>query len=134
MEGKIVENKKEGSSLLSRSIPLFYLSHLSYLSIYLVCLRSTTPLWFTDICLQDVGDKHERGLIVEPNFFEDCHCGRALRNRFLLNNFSPFFSHSLNGFNLRFFRTPYAHCGILAYSNLNETRISIMTDKDKKKV
>ena len=48
MEGKIVENKKEGSSLLSRSIPLFYLSHLSYLSSYLVCLRSTTPLWFTD--------------------------------------------------------------------------------------
>ncbi len=48
MEGKIVGNKKEGSSLLSRSIPLFYLSHLSYLSIYLVCLRSTTPLWFTD--------------------------------------------------------------------------------------
>ena len=48
MEGKIVENKKEGSSLLSRSIPLSYLSHLSYLSIYLVCLRSTTPLWFTD--------------------------------------------------------------------------------------
>ena len=49
MEGKIVENKKEGSSLLSRSIPLSYLSHLSHLSIYLVCLRSTTPLWFTDI-------------------------------------------------------------------------------------
>ena len=48
MEGKIVENKKEGSSLLSRSIPLSYLSHLSHLSIYLVCLRSTTPLWFTD--------------------------------------------------------------------------------------
>ena len=48
MEGKIVGNKKEGSSLLSRSIPLFYLPHLSYLSIYLVCLRSTTPLWFTD--------------------------------------------------------------------------------------
>ena len=48
MEGKIVGNKKEGSSLLSRSIPLFNLSHLSYLSIYLVCLRSTTPLWFTD--------------------------------------------------------------------------------------
>ena len=48
MEGKIVGNKKEGSSLLSRSIPLFYLSHLSYPFIYLVCLRSTTPLWFTD--------------------------------------------------------------------------------------
>ena len=48
MEGKIVENKKEGSSLLSRSIPLSYLSHLSHPFIYLVCLRSTTPLWFTD--------------------------------------------------------------------------------------
>ncbi len=48
MEGKIVGNKKEGSSLLSRSIPLFYLSHLSHPFIYLVCLRPTTPLWFTD--------------------------------------------------------------------------------------
>ena len=50
MEGKIVGNKKEGSSLLSRSIPLFYLSHLFHLSVYIVCLRSrsTTPLWFTD--------------------------------------------------------------------------------------
>ena len=48
MEGKIVENKKEGRSFLSQSIPLSYLSHLSYLSIYIVCLRSTTPLWFTD--------------------------------------------------------------------------------------
>jgi hypothetical protein len=47
MEEKIVENKKEGSSF-SRSLSLSYLLHLSHLSIYLVCLRSTTPLWFTD--------------------------------------------------------------------------------------
>ena len=49
MEEKIVENKKEGSSF-SSSLSLSYLSHLSHLSlsIYLVCLRSTTPLWFTD--------------------------------------------------------------------------------------
>ncbi len=30
------------------SFTLLYLSHLSHPSIYLVCLRSTTPLWFTD--------------------------------------------------------------------------------------
>ncbi len=47
MEEKIVENKKEGSSF-SSSLSLPSLSHLSHQSIYLVCLRSTTPLWFTD--------------------------------------------------------------------------------------
>ncbi len=43
-----MRTKKEGKSFLSSSNPLSYLSHLSLLSIYIVCLRSTTPLWFID--------------------------------------------------------------------------------------
>ncbi len=63
MEEKIVENKKEGSSF-SWSLSLSYLSHLSHLSIYLVCLRSTTPLWFTD----DTGScvRFERAILDWP--------------------------------------------------------------------
>ena len=48
MEEKIVGNKKEGSSFPSPSFSLSSLPHLVYLSVYSVCLRSTTPLWFTD--------------------------------------------------------------------------------------
>ncbi len=49
MEEKIVENKKE--DLPSRDLfhSLISITSLIYRSIYLVCLRSTTPLWFTDI-------------------------------------------------------------------------------------
>ena len=47
MEEKIVGNKMEGSSF-SRSLSLSCIYLISHPSTYLVCLRSTTPLWFTD--------------------------------------------------------------------------------------
>jgi hypothetical protein len=48
MEEKIVENKKEDVPSLDLFHSLIYCISLIYLSIYLVCLRPTTPLWFTD--------------------------------------------------------------------------------------
>ena len=48
MEEKIVENKKEDLPSLDLFHSLISVASLIYLSIYLVCLRSTTPLWFTD--------------------------------------------------------------------------------------
>ncbi len=45
MEGK---DRWEQNSF-SSSLSLSYLSHLSSLSVYIVCLRSTTLLWFNDI-------------------------------------------------------------------------------------
>ena len=48
MEEKIVENKKEDLPSLDLFHSLVSIASLIYLSIYLVCLRSTTPLWFTD--------------------------------------------------------------------------------------
>ncbi len=49
MEEKIVENKKEDIPSLDLFHSLIYCISLIYPSIYLVCLRSTTPLWFTDM-------------------------------------------------------------------------------------
>ena len=48
MEEKIVENKKEDLPSLDLSHSLIYIASLIYRSINIVCLRSTTPLWFTD--------------------------------------------------------------------------------------
>ena len=48
MEEKIVENKKEDLPSLDLFHSLISIASLIYRSIYLVCLRSTTPLWFTD--------------------------------------------------------------------------------------
>jgi hypothetical protein len=48
MEEKIVGRKK-GSSLLSTSLSLSYLSHLSHPPhLHCACATPTTPLWFTD--------------------------------------------------------------------------------------
>ena len=48
MEEKIVENKKEDlPSLDLFHSRIYYISRI-YQSIYLVCVQSTTPLWFTD--------------------------------------------------------------------------------------
>ena len=47
MEEKIVENKKEDLPSLDLFHSLISIASLIYQSIYLVCLRSTTPLWFT---------------------------------------------------------------------------------------
>ncbi len=52
MEEKIVENKKDD---LFHSL-IYYISRI-YLSIYLVCIRSTTPLWFTDRVIREVSVK-----------------------------------------------------------------------------
>ena len=49
MEEKIVGNKKEDLPSLDLFHSLISIASLIYRSIYLVCLRSTTPLWFTDI-------------------------------------------------------------------------------------
>ena len=51
MEEKIVGNKKEDLPSLDLFHSLIPISSLTYRSIYLVCLRSTTPLWFTDKCM-----------------------------------------------------------------------------------
>ena len=48
MEEKIVGNKKEDLPSLDLFHSLISIASLIYRSIYLVCLRSTTPLWFTD--------------------------------------------------------------------------------------
>ncbi len=48
MEDKIVENKKEDLPSLDLFHSLISIASLIYRSLYLVCLRSTTPLWFTD--------------------------------------------------------------------------------------
>ena len=48
MEEKIVENKKEDLPSLDLFHSLISIASLTYLSIYLVCVQSTTPLWFTD--------------------------------------------------------------------------------------
>ncbi len=48
MEEKIVGNKKEDLPSLDLFHSLIYYISRIYLSIYLVCIRSTTPLWFTD--------------------------------------------------------------------------------------
>ena len=48
MEEKIVENKKEDLPSLDLFHSLISIASLIYLSIYLVCVQSTTPLWFTD--------------------------------------------------------------------------------------
>ncbi len=48
MEEKIVGNKKEDLPSLDLFHSLISISSLIYRSIHLVCLRSTTPLWFTD--------------------------------------------------------------------------------------
>ncbi len=48
MEEKIVENKKEDLPSLDLFHSLISIASPIYRSIYLVCLRSTTPLWFTD--------------------------------------------------------------------------------------
>jgi hypothetical protein len=72
MEEKIVEDKKEGSSF-SWSLSLSYLSHLSHLSIYLVCLRSTTPLWFTDKDISALScDCKSHTLIANGRHFRLC--------------------------------------------------------------
>ena len=49
MEEKIVENKKEDLPSLDLFHSLISIASLIYQSIYLVCVQSTTPLWFTDI-------------------------------------------------------------------------------------
>ena len=49
MEEKIVGNKKEDLPSLDLFHSLISIASLIYLSIYLVCVQSTTPLWFTDI-------------------------------------------------------------------------------------
>jgi hypothetical protein len=49
MEEKIVENKKEDLPSLDLFHSLVSISTLIYRSIYIVCIRSTTPLWFTDM-------------------------------------------------------------------------------------
>ncbi len=48
MEEKIVENKKEDLPSLDLFHSLISIASLIYQSIYLVCVQSTTPLWFTD--------------------------------------------------------------------------------------
>ena len=48
MEEKIVENKKEDLPSLDLFHSLISIATLIHLSIYLVCVQSTTPLWFTD--------------------------------------------------------------------------------------
>ena len=48
MEEKIVGNKKEDLPSLDLFHSPISIASLIYRSIYLVCLRSTTPLWFTD--------------------------------------------------------------------------------------
>ncbi len=48
MEEKIVGNKKEDLPSLDLFHSLISISSLIYRSIYSVCPRSTTPLWFTD--------------------------------------------------------------------------------------
>ena len=57
MEEKIVENKKEDLPSLDLFHSLTSITSLIYLSIYLVCVQSTTPLWFTDKPLA-VGSQH----------------------------------------------------------------------------
>ncbi len=54
MEEKIVENKKEDLPSLDLFHSLISIVSLVYLSIYLVCVQSTTPLWFTDNCITDI--------------------------------------------------------------------------------
>jgi hypothetical protein len=56
MEEKIVGNKKEDLPSLDLFHSPISIASLIYRSIYLVCIRSTTPLWFTDtlISYQDV--------------------------------------------------------------------------------
>ena len=49
MEEKIVENKKEDLPSLDLFHSLISTASLIYLPIYLVCVQSTTPLWFTDM-------------------------------------------------------------------------------------
>ena len=49
MEEKIVENKKEYLPSFDLFHSLISIASLIYQSIYLVCVQSTTPLWFTDI-------------------------------------------------------------------------------------
>ena len=71
MEEKIVENKKEGSSF-SWSLSLSHLLQLSHLSIYLVCLRSTTPLWFTDTIVVHYYGTHSNNLQL-ATFYPGCH-------------------------------------------------------------
>ena len=53
MEEKIVENKKEDLPSLDLFHSLISIASLIYQSIYLVCVQSTTPLWFTDISTSD---------------------------------------------------------------------------------
>ncbi len=49
MEEKIVENtKRKDLPSLDLFHSLVSIASLIHLSIYFVCLRSTTPLWFTD--------------------------------------------------------------------------------------
>ena len=63
MEEKIVGNKKEDLPSLDLFHSLISIVSLIYLSIYLVCVQSTTPLWFTDT---DVRSK-ERSIVKREN-------------------------------------------------------------------
>ena len=73
MEEKIVENKKEDLPSLDLFHSPISIASLIYRSIYLVCLRSTTPLWFTDtsIILRHRANKNTYALIDEG------HVGRS---------------------------------------------------------
>jgi hypothetical protein len=60
MEEKIVENKKEDLPSLDLFHSLISIATLIYLPIYLVCVQSTTPLWFTDNCFKSITTPEKR--------------------------------------------------------------------------
>ena len=67
MEEKIVENKKEDLPSLDLFHSLISIVSLIYLSIYLVCVQSTTPLWFTDNCGKEVIFMKQRRNYIKSN-------------------------------------------------------------------
>ena len=64
MEEKIVGNKKEDLPSLDLFHSPISIASLIYRSIYLVCLRSTIPLWFTDKTLGPSEPKNAPGLLI----------------------------------------------------------------------